>query len=57
MVRFTYLVELITLAGFFYNAIIILATLLANVGPGLQVGRLQAVMHTSPGESGHGRGC
>jgi hypothetical protein len=29
-VRFTYLVELITIAAFFYNAIIILATLFAG---------------------------
>jgi hypothetical protein len=37
MIRFTYLVELISIAAFFYNAIIILATLLAGLQrPGLQ---------------------
>eukprot|EP00882_Tetradesmus_deserticola_P008201 GHRQ01008646.1.p1 GENE.GHRQ01008646.1~~GHRQ01008646.1.p1 ORF type:complete len:299 (+),score=151.90 GHRQ01008646.1:234-1130(+) len=34
-VRFAYLVELISIAGFFYNALIILITLFAGTGPGL----------------------
>uniref|UniRef100_A0A383WI86 Secretory carrier-associated membrane protein n=1 Tax=Tetradesmus obliquus TaxID=3088 RepID=A0A383WI86_TETOB len=34
-VRFTYLVELISIFAFFYNAIIILATLFAGTGPGM----------------------
>lgn len=37
MVRFAYLVELVTVTAFFYNSIIILATLLAGLQrPGLQ---------------------
>jgi hypothetical protein len=32
MMRVAYLVELISIAGFFYNAIIILATLFAKTG-------------------------
>jgi glucose dehydrogenase len=37
MVRFAYLVELVSIAAFFYNAIIILATLFAGIPrPGLQ---------------------
>lgn len=37
MVRFTYLVELVSIAAFFYNAIILLATLFAGIQrPGLQ---------------------
>jgi len=37
MVRFAYLVELVSITAFFYNAVIILATLLAGLQrPGLQ---------------------
>ncbi|KAF8072366.1 hypothetical protein HT031_000025 [Scenedesmus sp. PABB004] len=36
MVRFTYLVELLSLAGFFFNALVLLAALLAGTGPLLQ---------------------
>ena len=35
MVRFAYLVELLEIAAFFYNAIIMLAALIAGVSPGL----------------------
>lgn len=34
-IRFTFLVELITIAAFFYNTIILLAALFAGVSPGL----------------------
>jgi len=35
MVRFTYLVELISIAAFFYNCLIVLIAIFARVGPGL----------------------
>ena len=34
-VRFTYLIELLTIAGFFYNCLIVLIAIFARVGPGL----------------------